>query len=111
MSLTRETALQALEHVKHPDFSRAITELNLIKDVEVDQAGKASLTLVLTSPGSAMKERLVADVTRALTEAGASAVEVGTEVRVVGRDITSEDPIPDVKNIILVMSGKGGVGK
>jgi ATP-binding protein involved in chromosome partitioning len=32
-------------------------------------------------------------------------------VQVVGRDITSEDPIPEVRNVVLVMSGKGGVGK
>ena len=27
------------------------------------------------------------------------------------REITSEDPLPGVKNVVLVMSGKGGVGK
>src|SRR4051812_25645534 len=111
MSLTREAALEALGHVKHPDFSKAITELNLVKDVQVDDAGKASVNLILTSPSSAQKERMVAAVTQALVAAGAAAVDVSTEVRVVGRDITSEDPVPDVKNIILVMSGKGGVGK
>jgi len=111
MSLTREAALEALDHVKHPDLSKAITELNLVNDLEVDPAGKVSLTLVLTSPGSALKERMVGEVTSALTKAGATSVKVSSEIRVIGRDITSEDPIPDVKNIVLVMSGKGGVGK
>ena len=38
----------------------------------------------------------------------------GVDVRAVGvsaRPITEGDPLPDVRNIILVMSGKGGVGK
>jgi ATP-binding protein involved in chromosome partitioning len=66
---------------------------------------------MLTSPASSLKDRLVAEIEAALSRAGATGVTVATEVRVVGRDITSEDPIPDVKNIVLVMSGKGGVGK
>ena len=73
--------------------------------------GKVGLTLVLTSAATAQKELLVTEVTRALTQAGASGVEIKSEVRVIARDITSEDPIPGVKNIVLVMSGKGGVGK
>jgi ATP-binding protein involved in chromosome partitioning len=36
---------------------------------------------------------------------------VSFNVQVPTRDTTSEDPLPSVKNVILVMSGKGGVGK
>src|SRR5689334_20582472 len=111
MSFTRESALEALAKVQHPDLHQSLPELNLVDDVAVDASGKASLRLILTSPGSALKERLVGEVTGALTRAGATSVDVTAEVRVIGRDITSEDPIPDVKNIVLVMSGKGGVGK
>ena len=111
MSLTSETALTALSSVKHPDLHRSLTELNLVRDLQGRRRGKVSLTLVLTSPSSSLKERLVREVTAALTEGGASGVQITEEVTVIGRDITSEDPIPDVKNIILVMSGKGGVGK
>jgi ATP-binding protein involved in chromosome partitioning len=111
MALTLEAAQQALGKVDHPDLHRPLTELNLVDNIVVDPAGKVSLTLVLTSPASSLKDRLVAEIEAALTHAGATAVAVATEVRVVGRDITSEDPVPDVKNIVLVMSGKGGVGK
>jgi ATP-binding protein involved in chromosome partitioning len=34
-----------------------------------------------------------------------------TEVQTPSRTIAPDDPLPEVKNIILVMSGKGGVGK
>src|SRR5260221_3416854 len=111
MSLTREAALAALEHIKHPDLNRPIGELGMLQDVQVDDAGKVSLKLVLTSPASSLKERMFSEVTAALNRAGASAVELTSDVRVIGRDITSEDPVPEVKNIILVMSGKSGVGK
>lgn len=111
MSITREAALHALGHVQHPDLHRSVTDLNMVQDLAVDGEGKVSLMLLLTSPASSLKERLIGEVKGALTKAGAASTEISSEVRVVGRDITSEDPIPDVKNIILVMSGKGGVGK
>ena len=111
MTLSLESALESLAQVKHPELGGGLVEHNLVKDVRVDPAGKVALTLVLTSAVTAQKEQLVTEVTRALTQAGASGVEIKTEVRVIARDITSEDPIPEVKNIVLVMSGKGGVGK
>ena len=111
MSVTREALLEALGRIKHPDINKSLTELNLVSDLAVDAAGKAQVRIVLTSPAAPLKERLFAEITNALTSAGATSVELSSEVRVIPRDITSEDPIPDVKNVILVMSGKGGVGK
>jgi ATP-binding protein involved in chromosome partitioning len=111
MPLTREHALEALAHVRHPDVPRPLTELNLVKDLEIDAKDKVTLTVILTSPSASLRERIYTQVTSALTAAGASAVEIASEIRVVPRDITSEDPIPEVSNVVLVMSGKGGVGK
>jgi ATP-binding protein involved in chromosome partitioning len=111
MPLTRERALEALSRVRHPDVPRSITELNLVKELEVHPTDKVSLSLILTSPSASLKERLISEATAALKDAGASSVDVASEVLIVSRDITSEDPIPDVRNIVLVMSGKGGVGK
>jgi len=108
MSLTRESALAALTAVHHPELDRPITELNMVRDLEVDASGAVKLTLVRYSPAEATGQKLDASVRDALTRAGASSVALTASVEVVGRDITSEDPIPDV---ILVMSGKGGVGK
>jgi ATP-binding protein involved in chromosome partitioning len=111
MSITSEAAQTALASVKHPDLHRSLTELNLVRDLQADGDGKVSFKLILTSPSSSLKERLVREATHALKEAGATDVQIADEVTVIARDITSEDPIPDVKNVILVMSGKGGVGK
>jgi ATP-binding protein involved in chromosome partitioning len=111
MSITRETALDALGHVQHPDLHKSVTDLNMVQDLAIDGENRVSLRLLLTSPSSSLKDRMVAEVTSALIKAGAASVDVTPEVRVISRDITSEDPIPEVKNIILVMSGKGGVGK
>jgi ATP-binding protein involved in chromosome partitioning len=111
MALDEQAALEALGQVKHPDLHKSIVELNMARDLRVDETGKVTLTVLLPSPAAELKERILNETRAALTKAGAASVDVTTEVRVLGRDITSEDPIPDVKNIVLVMSGKGGVGK
>ena len=48
---------------------------------------------------------------KAVEPLGVEFVEVELKVDVPTRETTSTDPIPDVRNVILVMSGKGGVGK
>jgi ATP-binding protein involved in chromosome partitioning len=111
MSLTRESALVALSAVRHPELDKPITELNMVRSLEVDSTAGVSLTLVRYSPAEATGQKLEAAVRAALIAAGASSVSLNNTVEVVARDITSEDPLPDVKNVILVMSGKGGVGK
>src|SRR3954467_223085 len=34
-----------------------------------------------------------------------------TEREIPARPVAADDPVPEVKNVVLVMSGKGGVGK
>lgn len=107
MPITKEAALTALATVIAPDFQRPITELARVRDVAVE-GDAVSLTVELTSH---FKERVAADVDAALKGAGAKEVRVAWDVRVPSRNILADDPCPAVRNIILVMSGKGGVGK
>ena len=75
MSITNDAALAALSKVQHPDLGKSLAELNLVQDVRVTD-GAVALTVVLTSPMSALKDRLAKDVTEALTGAGASSVDL-----------------------------------
>jgi len=109
--LTREQAQQALNQVHDPELRRSLGDLEMIDELRVSEDGKVSLKIALRSPNSPPKDKLASLVTQALTEAGASAVEIEWEVRVPSRTILPDDPIPEVKNVVLVMSGKGGVGK
>ncbi|MFT3767057.1 MAG: Mrp/NBP35 family ATP-binding protein [Minicystis sp.] len=69
------------------------------------------LGLLLPVPGKGYRDRLEAAATEALRAAGAKSVSVKADVVIPTRNILSDDPCPGVKNIVLVMSGKGGVGK
>jgi ATP-binding protein involved in chromosome partitioning len=111
MPLTRETALAALSKVNYPDAPKNLVELNLVRELVVGADGAASVTLMLVSPESIVGDRIGREVTQALASSGASSVKITFRHVVLGRDATSQDPLPDVKNVLLVMSGKGGVGK
>ncbi|WP_437925815.1 Mrp/NBP35 family ATP-binding protein [Sorangium sp. So ce291] len=107
MPITKDAALAALAKVTAPDLQRPLTELGRVRDLSVED-GAVSLTVELTSY---FKQRLAADIEAALKGAGAKEVRVAWDVSIPTRTILPDDPSPGVRNIVLVMSGKGGVGK
>ncbi len=110
--MTKEQVLQALSNVQEPDLGKDLVTLNMIKDIEID-GNKVSFTIVLTTPACPMKDMMG----RAATNAIELLVNKDAVVIVNFTSNTSsnrKDPksvLPNVKNIIAVVSGKGGVGK
>ncbi|MFO0660791.1 MAG: Mrp/NBP35 family ATP-binding protein [Polyangiaceae bacterium] len=110
MSLTQETALEAIKNVLDPELGRPLVELGMIRDLVVE-ADRVKTTVVLTTPACPLRGQIEGDLTTALKKAGASGVDITWDSKVLTREITADDPIPNVANVILVLSGKGGVGK
>ncbi len=110
MAITVQSALGALEKVLDPELARPVVELGIVDEVAVED-GTVRAALHLPIPGPSYRARVEQAVTAALRAAGASRVELRVELAVPTRNILSDDPCPGVKNIVLVMSGKGGVGK
>jgi ATP-binding protein involved in chromosome partitioning len=112
MLLTLESAQRALAQVQEPELHRSLIDAGMIRDLAIDAgSGSASLTIDLATPACPYKSRLEEEVRAALTAAGAKNVAIQWGVQMTTRNILSDDPCPGVKNIVLVMSGKGGVGK
>jgi ATP-binding protein involved in chromosome partitioning len=120
MSITLEAAQEALARVHDPEIHRPLTELGMVRDLLIVGASgepatgageTVRLTVVLTTPACPLRDRIRTDVTTALQAAGASQVELSWDAQVSRRVIGADDPVPSVANVILVMSGKGGVGK
>jgi ATP-binding protein involved in chromosome partitioning len=107
---TRDTLLAALSSVVDPIFDRPMVEIGALTDVSLE-GGKAKMKAHLATPSPAVLERLRETLERVARGAGASEVEISIEVQVPTREVMGDDPIPGVKNVLLVMSGKGGVGK
>lgn len=109
--LTESSATAALSQVNDPELGRSLTDLGMVRDLTIGEGGDVKLTVVLTSHACPRKSNIGADVTAALTAAGAKQVEILWDAKVTPREIGADDPVPSVANVILVMSGKGGVGK
>lgn len=111
MNITKEQVLEALKNVEDPDLKKDLVTLGMIKDLEVD--GKnVSFSVVLTTPACPMKAMIhKACVNAVLHYVDAEAkVNVNMTSNVTSR-ASSGPLLPNVKNIIGVASGKGGVGK
>jgi len=110
--MTREQVFDALRHVQEPDLGKDLVTLNMIQDVQIE-GSHVSFTLVLTTPACPMKEHM----RQACVNAIRLMVDPQAEVQVnFTANTTSkrQDPgslLPGIKNIIAVVSGKGGVGK
>ena len=110
MTLSLEAVNLSLAKVLDPEIGRPLVDLGMIRDVAIDGT-KVSLGVDLTTPACPLKDRIQSEVEAAAKSAGATEVTIDWGVKAIERVIAKDDPCPEVKNIILVISGKGGVGK
>lgn len=109
-SATLEAVIQVLRQVEDPIFRKSLGELGTLLDARLDD-GRVRAQIKVSSPSEEVRTTLETRVREALSPLEIEFVEVELVVDVPTRETTSTDPIPDVRNVILVMSGKGGVGK
>jgi len=117
---------EALSGVIDPEIRRPITELGMVESVTIDEDDVVALTVLLTIAGCPMKSTIEHDVTAAVTSVpgvcgieltlGAMNDEQRAEMKRQLRGGVDQRTIPfaDANNltqVILVASGKGGVGK
>ncbi len=110
--ITKEAVLEALSNVQEPDLGKDLVTLNMVKDVEVD-GKKISFTVVLTTPACPLKEmieRACVNAIHLLVDKEAE-VTVNLTANVNSNRKDNKSVLSGVKNIIVVASGKGGVGK
>ena len=110
--ITKEAVIEALSQVQEPDLGKDLVTLNMVKDIEI-KGDSVSFTMILTTPACPLKDML----RKACEEAIQSYFNLSVEVHITFEANTNsnrKDPktiLPKVKNIIAVVSGKGGVGK
>lgn len=110
MIITEEKVLAALSHVEDPDLKKDLVTLKMIKDVKIEDK-KISFTLELTTPACPLKDMLKNACTNAVKHFVDAEAEIDINItsRVTKPVDTSQ--LKAIKNIILISSGKGGVGK
>ncbi|HYE64080.1 MAG TPA: Mrp/NBP35 family ATP-binding protein, partial [Pyrinomonadaceae bacterium] len=110
--VSEQSVLDALRQIKDPDLHKDIVTLGFIKDLKIE-GDDVSFRIVLTTPACPVREQMESaarEVVGALPGVGSVSVKMDAEVPR-GRGIGERVTMPDVRNIIAVSSGKGGVGK
>ncbi len=109
-SPTLDAVTEALRNVEDPIFQKPLGALGTLVDARLE-GGRVRAKVRVSSPSEEVRKAMQERVDAAMASLGVDFVELELEVDVPTREATSTDPIPDVRNVILVMSGKGGVGK
>jgi ATP-binding protein involved in chromosome partitioning len=112
MPLTQSDVENALKTLVDPNLDRDLVSTKSIKKIEIDDS-RIRVKVALGYPAASFHaelKNLIEQKLRAETGATEVAVEIVTEI--VSHSVQKNlKPMPGVKNIIAVASGKGGVGK
>ena len=110
--MTPEKVLAALSNVEEPDLGKDIVTLNMVQDLEIN-GNYVAFTIVLTTPACPMKDHIknaCVNAIKLLVNKDAT-VNIRFTANTTTHRKDAREILPRVKNIIAVVSGKGGVGK
>lgn len=110
MNFTSEQVLAALRNVEDPDLKKDLVTLNMIKDLKIVD-NQVNFTLELTTPACPLKDMLKNACTNAVKHFVSASAEVHINITSRVTQSTNSPALDKIKNIILISSGKGGVGK
>jgi ATP-binding protein involved in chromosome partitioning len=104
--------ITALRTVQDPDLKQDLVTLNMIRDLSINDNNTISFTLFLTTPACPLKEILKQNCIKAINSAIGDnwKIEIQFDSQVTTQNKKNID-LPNIKNIVAVASGKGGVGK
>jgi ATP-binding protein involved in chromosome partitioning len=119
---TKEQVTEALRAVIDPELRRSIVDLGMVRSIEIREGGKIDIVVSLTTPGCPIRSHFQQAVAQNVSKLdGVTEVGVGFDVlsddekaglqQALGRGRLPEGALAEVKNVVCVASGKGGVGK
>ncbi|OOZ38139.1 iron-sulfur cluster carrier protein ApbC [Solemya elarraichensis gill symbiont] len=112
MSVTTEQVEEAIKGYIEPHLQKDLVTAKSIKDIAID-GGSVKVTVELGFPAKGVEADIAAAVKQAVEGAdGVDSADVEMTTKIVAHSVQKAlKPIDNVKNIIAVASGKGGVGK
>ncbi len=111
MGISEKAVLDALREVQDPDLKKDLVTLGMIQHIRI-QDRQVTFDVVLTTPACPLKELIRKDCEKALKKHLGDDVQLDINMTSVVTTIRDSAPLlPQVKNIVAIASGKGGVGK
>ena len=111
-SVTVDQVEQALKNVQDPNIGKSFVANKAVKDIKVE-GDKVAVEIELGYPAKTMREEIAELIRGEVTKLdGVGELEVGISWNIQAHSVQkSLKPMENVKNVIAVASGKGGVGK
>ncbi len=111
MNFTEQDVLKALSHVDDPDLHKDLVTLKMVRDIVIN-GNALSFSVYLTTPACPLKDMIKNACLTAISHFIGDHVVVNINMTAdVTADKKTNAALPNVRNIIAVGSGKGGVGK
>lgn len=112
MEINRENILEVLGSVMEPDLKKDIVSLNLVEDIQID-GNQLTLVINVSNPALHARKRMQEAVEFNLKRVFGNSISVNCTVKGIPAEARQarRKILPDVKYIVAVASGKGGVGK
>lgn len=110
--MTKESVYEALSAVLDPDLKKDIVTLNFVESLEID-GNNIQLTVYASNPALHARKRMQEAVEFNLKRVFGNEIQIQCTVKALPSESREAHRkiLPEVKNIIAVASGKGGVGK
>lgn len=110
--INKINVLKALAEVEDPDLKKDLVSLKMIQDLKIE-GNKVSFSVVLTTPACPLQEKIKGDCEKSLMKLLDENLELDINMTssVTSTRLNNAPLLPQVKNIVAIASGKGGVGK
>ena len=105
---------EKLKSVTYPGFTKSIVDFGFVKDVDLN-GNDVTVTVDITSSAPEVEQSIKEDITKELKVLGLGTIQViitkPAAPKQQSNSTSGKNIAPQVKNFIMVSSGKGGVGK
>ena len=114
MQIKKQDVLKALENITEPGSGKNLIESNAVKNIVIFDK-EVLVDVTIANPSLQAKKKTEVEIMKIIHEKvyqkADVKVNVKAEVPAKPQDVEKANPLPNIKNIIAVASGKGGVGK
>ncbi|OUR71151.1 sodium:proton antiporter [Arcobacter sp. 31_11_sub10_T18] len=112
---TQADIKSALQEVLYPGFTKSIIDFGFVKNIEIVDEHNVSITLDITSSAGEVENQLRQEITACLKKIGMNTVAISVKKpkapKQQSNSQSGKNIAPQIKNFVMVSSGKGGVGK
>lgn len=112
--IEKQQIIEALKHVRYPGNGNDIVSLGMIQDDILIEGKKIVFSLFFEKPNDPFTKSVVKAAEQAILTYIGEDIDIKGNISAITKEISKPKPsalLPEVKNIIAVSSGKGGVGK